>query len=361
MAMKLRKLIRLYQEDPLSKWHGLRHATKLNHVNLLKQIDRRYGRTPLRKIKGRTLLKWHAEWLDGSKYSAARAFIKKIRVLFGFGLTILEDRECVRIRQVMSAMRFPGPAKRTERITAEQANAVRQRAWRGGWGSVALAQALQFELMLRQKDVIGEYLPAELKEGGAGIVIGEEKWVRGLLWSEIDDHLILRHTTSKTEKPVVADLKLAPMVMEDLRRLGVVSKRGPPRMVRRLEGPVIVRETTGLPYPVWEFRRIWRTIARAEGIPDNVCNMHSRHGGISEAFDAGAEPDFIRDAATHSELATTQGYNRGNQLARSSAVLKARVSSRRRMGGARSKVRRPVNTGVRKVSRSRNSKRVRSA
>lgn len=284
----------------------------------------------LKKIKGRTLLKWHAEWLDGTKYSAARAFIKKIRVLFGFGLTILEDEDCARIRQVMSSMRFPGAPKRTERITAGQAVAVRMRAWRGGWGSLALAQALQFEVMLRQKDVIGEYLPAKLKEGGEGLVIGEQKWVRGLLWSEIDDNLILRHTTSKTGKPVVVDLKLAPMVMEDLRRMGVVSRRGPPRMVKRREGPVIANETTGLPWYAFEFRRLWRSIARSQGIPDNVCNMHSRHGGISEAFDAGAEPDFIRDAATHSELATTQGYNRGSELERSSAVLRARVRGRGR-------------------------------
>jgi hypothetical protein len=346
--MKLRKLIRRYQDDPLSGWHKLRHATRQNHRNLLCQIDGRYGGTRLKKIKGRTLLKWHAEWLDGTKYSAARAFIKKIRVLFGFGLAILEDGDCARIRQVMSAMRFPAAPKRTERLTAEQAIAVRQRAWRGGWGSLALAQALQFEVMLRQKDVIGEHLPAKLKEGGEGIAVGDEKWVRGLLWSEISDNLILRHTTSKTGKPVVVDLKLAPMVMEDLRRMGVVSRRGPPRMVERREGPVIANETTCLPWYAFEFRRLWRSIARAEGIPDNVCNMHSRHGGISEAFDSGAEPDFIRDAATHSELATTQGYNRGSELERSSAVLKARARRRgktRARGIARSRRRRDPQLG----------------
>lgn len=35
---------------------------------------------------------------------------------------------------------------------------------------------------------------------------------------EIDDKLILRHVTSKTSKRVVVNLKLAPMVLEDLRR-----------------------------------------------------------------------------------------------------------------------------------------------
>ncbi|QOG20451.1 hypothetical protein [Bradyrhizobium sp. SEMIA] len=330
--MKLRKLIELYQKDPLSRWHQLRYATQKTHTNLLRQIDRRHGHVKLKRIKGRTLLKWHAQWLDGTKYSAARSFIKKIRVLFGYGLTIREDRQCARLRQVMSALRFPGSPKGTQRITAEQAIAVRQRAWACGWGSVALAQALQFDVLLRQKDVIGEHVPVGLKEGGVGLVVGDEKWVRGLLWSEVDDQLILRHQTSKTGKLVVVDLKLAPMVLEDLRRMGVVARRGRVRLIGRRDGPIITDERTDLPYQAYEFRRRWRAIARSEGIPDNVCNMHSRHGGITEAFDAGAEPDFIRAAATHSELATTQGYNRGEELVRTSAVLRARVRKRGRPG-----------------------------
>lgn len=84
--MRLRKLIALYQSEPLSRWHGLAYATQRNHGNLLRQIERRYGQVKLKKIKGRALIKWHARWLDGTKYSAARAFVKKLRVLFSFGL-----------------------------------------------------------------------------------------------------------------------------------------------------------------------------------------------------------------------------------------------------------------------------------
>lgn len=326
--MTLRKLIKKYQNHPLSTWHALRYSTQQNHRNLLRQIDRRYGRVKLRRIKAKTLLEWHGEWLNGTKFSAARAFIKKVRTVFGFGMTLLEDEDCVRIRQVMTAMRFPGAPRRKQRITAGQAIAVRSGAWTRRQGSVALAQAFQFDVMLRQKDVIGEHLPIGLKEGGPGLVIGEEKWVRGLLWSEIDDRLILRHQTSKTSKPVVVDLKLAPMVLEDLRHMGVVAMRGRPRLIKRLEGPVIVDERKNLPYNAHDFRRIWRSIAREEGVPDNVFNMDSRAGGITEAFDSGANADFIRAAATHSELATTQGYNRGDELERSSVVLRARAKKR---------------------------------
>lgn len=320
--MRLRKLIRRYRKDPLSGWRGLRYATRRNHRNLLRQIDRRYGHVRLSRIKGRTLLRWHAEWAgDGTlpvaKLSAAKAFVKKLRVLFGYGMTILEDRECARIRQMMSAMQFPGAPRRQQRITLEQACAVIRQARREGEAGIALAQAFQFELMLRQKDVIGEWVPAG--EGGeAYLVDGADGWSRGLLWEEIDSGLVLRHRTSKTGKTAVFDLNLAPLVLTELNRI----RRRP------AQGAVIVSPATGLPFRAHTFRRRWRQIARAAGVPDDVFNMDSRAGAISEAFDAEADPDFIRTAATHSELATTQGYNRGDALARSRKVAQARLGRR---------------------------------
>jgi len=63
---------------------------------------------------------------------------------------------CKRIRQAMSAMRFPGSPKRKQRVTAEQAmgDPRRRLAQR-----VALAQAFRFEVMLRQK--VRSRIPAE--------------------------------------------------------------------------------------------------------------------------------------------------------------------------------------------------------
>ena len=334
--MRLRKLIKRYRKHPLSRWHKLRYATRKNHLNLLKQIDRRYGRTRLSKISGRTLIEWHTEWIGGpggTKFSAGRAFIKKIRVLFGFGLTILEDKDCARIRQVMSAMRFPGSPRRKQRITYEQAVEVIRLAHRLGQHSIALAQTFQFELMLRQKDVIGEWVPLE-EEGEAYVVDGELKWSRGILWEEIDDDLVLRHRTSKTGKIAVFDLKLAPLVVAELKRF----KRRPER------GAIVVDKRTELPFEAYQFRRSWRVIARAAKVPDDTFNMDNRAGGISEAFEAQANPDFIRSAATHSELATTQGYNRGGDLERSSAVLKARARKRLRRGPATRRPRRKSNS-----------------
>ena len=63
------------------------------------------------------------------------------------------------------------------------------------------------------------------------------KWLRGIRWSEIDDNLILRHVTSKRQKEIEVDLKLAPMVMEELALLGE----------RQKSGPLIVNQATELP------------------------------------------------------------------------------------------------------------------
>jgi hypothetical protein len=84
-----------------------------------------------------------------------------------------------------------------------------------GWPSIALAQAFQFECTLRQKDVIGELVP--LSEPGVSlVVIRNQKWLRGIVWQEIDQNLILKHVTSKKQKLTEVDLKLAPMVIEEL-------------------------------------------------------------------------------------------------------------------------------------------------
>jgi hypothetical protein len=119
----------------------------------------------------------------------------------------------------LSKMRFKMASARVERLTADMAIAIRELAHKKGLGSIALAQAIQFEGMLRQKDVIGEWVPAS-EPGPALATYRDQKWQRGLLWSEIDSDMILRHITSKRNKPIEIDLKLAPMVQEEFARIG---------------------------------------------------------------------------------------------------------------------------------------------
>src|SRR4051794_21715738 len=88
-----------------------------------------------------------------------------------------------------------------------------------GWYSIALAQALQFELMLSQKDVIGEWVPVG-EPGESDVVHDGQKWLRGLRWSNIDNKLILWHAAGSSERRIEVDLRTAPMILEEFRFFG---------------------------------------------------------------------------------------------------------------------------------------------
>jgi hypothetical protein len=59
-------------------------------------------------------------------------------------------------------------------------------------------------------------------------------------------------------------------------------------------GPIIINDVTGLPWSPNEYRRKWRLVATAAGVPKNVWNMDSRSGAISEAIQAGAPIEFVQ-------------------------------------------------------------------
>jgi site-specific recombinase XerC len=120
---------------------------------------------------------------------------------------------------------------------------------------------------------------------------------------------VLNHVTSKRQKMINPDLRLMPMVLEELQTIyGFAGDRA----TLPASGPMIVCDRTGRPWTAHYFRQRWREIAKAVGVPDDVWNMDSRSGGISEATDAGAQLEDVRHAATHSNIATTQRYSRGS-------------------------------------------------
>jgi hypothetical protein len=142
--------------------------------------------------------------------------------------------------------------------------------------SIALAQAIQFEGKLGQKDVIGEWVPLSvLNESREHAYIeGDSAWMYGIVWEEVDNDLVLRHTTSREGRLVTVNLRDAEMVMEEFRRMArkmLVSREDFPP-----DGPVIVSEKTGRPYRAHHFRDTWRKLAGMAGLPKTVKNMDSR-------------------------------------------------------------------------------------
>jgi len=90
---------------------------------------------------------------------------------------------------------------------------------------------------------------------------------------------------------------------------------------------VILDEKAGKPYRAAHFSRTFRKIARLAGWPDDVWNMDSRAGAVSEAFEAGAAAADVMTTATHSQMSTTMIYNRG-KVVQSARVAELRLAKR---------------------------------
>ena len=316
----LRGLIQSYQTDLDSTYHKLRFHTRRMYDSLLNRIARDHGAELVENINQRMLLRWHEAWsANGEHITTGHSLITTLRIIVAFGAGLLEDADCQRLAGLLRTMRFQQGQARKTVLTAEHVIAIRQRAHAEGRPSIALAQAIQFELALRQKDVVGEWVP--LKEPGTSDVVdGRQKWIRGLRWEEVDG-MVLRHVTSKRGKLLTADLRLCPMIMEEF---AIWQEKNLPAC-----GPIVVREETGKPWVADRFRLFWRRIANAAGVPKGVWNMDSRAGGISEGQEAGAELEDLRHAATHSDIATTARYSRAGERA-TAKVLRLRGKHRER-------------------------------
>lgn len=263
-------LIASFKNSAASAYQALTYASKRHYDSILRKIDDDHGRAVLSEITADDLRDWHHAWSTGGKVSSAFAKIGMVRGICGFGIEVLGDGECGRLYATLSKMKFESPKARNEHLTEDQANRIRAKAHEIGRHSIALAQAFQFGTPLRQKDVVGEWVP--ISEPGVSDVIRKKlKWLRGIRWDAIDENLILTHTAGPGQKPITIDLKTCPMVMEELELVkaahgGTLPKRG----------AVVAAERQKLPWNVVEFRRQWRKLADACGVPKNVRNMDSR-------------------------------------------------------------------------------------
>lgn len=324
----VRSLIACYETDKDSNYRKLEYKTRETYGSLTRRLMKDMGELPLDTIKARDLLRLHEAWInpakegDPPKVAMGHALVGMFRTIINFGMTILESDECARLSAILSKMKFKMGKPRDKAITFEMATAICAAAHKAGLHSISMAQAFQFELMLRQKDAIGEWVPVS-EQGLSDVISGNEKWRKGVRWEAIDGDMTLRHVTSKRKKLIEPNLRNHPMIMEEFQKLGELPAKG----------PIIVSELTGIPWTSTEFRRQWRKVARACGIPDEFRNMDSRAGAATEALLAGAPMDSVRKSMTHSNSNMTARYSRGDAEA-SAEVAQFRVD-RRNKGGTK--------------------------
>jgi len=275
MGYTLKQLIELYRTDPESPFLRLRYQVRVKQDRLLSRISQEYGSYQLRSIKARTLLDWHKSWAFGGKIAIAYELIARLRALFRFGFVMFVDADCYRPIEILKGTRFRSLGPRLVQLTAEHVRAVRATAHNHfGWHSIALAQALQFELLLSQKDVIGEWVPVS-EPGETDVVWRDQKWLRGLRWLNIDKNLVLRHAAGSSGRPVEVDLRTAPMVLEELKDYSQTV-----RSFLKSSHPLVINDVTGMPWSTAEYRRKWRLVANKAGVPEIVKNRDSVPPGM---------------------------------------------------------------------------------
>jgi len=323
-------LIEVYQTHPKSPYQKLRHDSQIQYASALISLERTIGKVRVKHITFDDISNWQDELADngdGGKPMKARAasLISMLKRLVVFGALVLpKEAGCHDVKEIFATMaeaKLMGTHRRQRKgyMTAAQARLLRAKAHEMGHHSIALEQAFAFELGVRQKDVIGEWIPRS-EPGVTDVYAGPRKWLLGMRWEDIDENMTLTHRLSKSlrgkdavmdpeaGKTKAWDLREHPMVMDELRRR--VGKLDVTRADLPTCGPLVVRESTGRPWVRGEFRYYWRVIANAAGLPTLLQNRDSRPGAATEADLAGADKDKVRRGLGHSKGETTDIYLR---------------------------------------------------
>jgi len=317
-------LIDHYVRHELSPYHQVKYNTRTTYNDAIRCIRKTVGTRALAKIRGVDFLRWHENFarpirVGPRRIDSAHRNMSMIRRLLKWGV-VLELPHAKRLSDIISEMEFEQPKQRDEYMTFEQAVAFINKANILGKPSMALAQALQFELGFRQKDVIGEWIPDMT---GSGIrhtavnTVKPKRWENGLTWSHVDDDMVLRKDTVKTGQGAGFDMKLYPMLMAELMRVPL-DKR---------VGPMIISENTELPYTANTYRTQWRIIADLAGLPPEIQNRDSRSGSITEATDANAGLEIVRHHSAHKNASMTARYSK-NTVKKTSEVARLRIAAR---------------------------------
>jgi hypothetical protein len=316
---------RLYQCHPYSRFHKVKHNTRKSYTDSLKIIEKTVGKRLIRNLTVLDVQFWYDEWRKPAlkngpeRIDRAHDAVSMFKTVLRFVAAALRRPECKQLisdlENAGSLVRFERGGARQEEMTFAQAGAFIRKALEMGNACVlppdrarymAIGVAAQFELLLRQKDIIGDW-------GGAR----GEKWTGYFRWENIPGWR-WRMKTSKSKYRTAAEFDLSKysLLYPLLEAVPHEERVG-----------AIVKGEHGLPVRERSYRKWFRQIARAAGIPDEVWNMDSRAGGATEAEEAGAATDAIQGAMAHAKKDSTLRYLRQN-TAKIATVAAARNRKR---------------------------------
>ena len=336
-------LIRCYQTDEKSPYHGLAQNTQRGYDDWCRTLERTIGKRRVDRLTGQDLRDCFLALLDPTRPGGAprvrlaKACVRSmLSILLNYGAE-LGLPGCLELAQVLERMTLRVPkdirmvwkAKRADKLamTYEHASAIvkeglarKTRRHR----SVAIGVAAQFEFTLRQIDVIGEWEKVsgvQAIEPGT-IVSRRLVWRPGLRFEDVAAGT-LDLTTSKNDAKAVFDVTAYPLFMQALKSVPTGERRGP-----------LVVDEAGMPVRRRYYQDLYRDVADAAGVPRAVWNMFARHGGVTEAHEAGADLVDVSKHAQHRDLNTTNRHYIVPSVETSRRVARVRVAHRQKKNGA---------------------------
>jgi hypothetical protein len=199
---------KIYQEHPLSDFHTVKFTTQVFYLKSLRRIELTVGARLIRNV---TVLdiknKWYKSWrqpaFEGGPERIDRAHdtVSMVRTVIYF-MAALGHKDCEKLAERISKIKFEKGGARQEELTYQHATAFIRNAFelsRKGVIPVERARmmsigvAAQFEMMLRQMDIIGEWAPIGAKRKlPAGIVTLDlpavkptEQWAGFFTWERL--------------------------------------------------------------------------------------------------------------------------------------------------------------------------------
>ncbi len=334
--------VKVYRDHTESPFGDVAANTRKTYNDSLKVIESTVGARLIRNITVADIKRWYKLWRKPAPpkasapenvapreridraHNAVAQFRAVLHFCFSLGPKFDMCGELER-RLVDGKVRFERRGAREQEMTYQLAYAfIKKSLEMGDAGLIpadralymAIGTAAQFELALRQKDVIGSWtnaVPAtpHAEYNGEGLM-----WTGPFRWENIPGWRF-RLKTSKTKGATGFLLTDYPLLFPLLDRVPHNERLG-----------AIVKGEHGLPVRERSYRKWWRQIARAAGVPDEVWSMDARAGAATEAEEAGVTPTKISDLLTHTQKTTTERYIRRRERG-NAEIAKARAELRK--------------------------------
>jgi hypothetical protein len=222
---------RIYQEHPFSRFHKVKSNTRDTYTKKLRIIETTVGRRLIRNLTLLDVQHWYDEWrkpaeLGGKeRVDQAHDCVSMFKTVLRFNAA-LRRQDCKRlyeeIKDGSSIVHFEKGGAREQEMTYAQAAAFVRKALEMGHSgeipftrarNLAIGTAAQFDLALRQKDIIGEFAGNEadltnaLHRGAAAFDFGGTMWTGYFVWERIAGWR-LRIKTSKSKYRTAQDFDL---------------------------------------------------------------------------------------------------------------------------------------------------------